>query len=186
MTSDADLCARLVAGDRSAVRDLLNRDYPVAVFFASAITGGPDAVRVVAAACENLLAEIVMGGLSGGLRRTLLAQVAAALVDASSEERPGTRGPLGSFAAAGDRWEGWWQDEPPAWPPGLLPYPEQVLHALRRLPAKHRAVLVLRDVGQLSAFEAAAIIGGAGNLDTLLESAREGYLVELDREVAGS
>jgi hypothetical protein len=203
VTTDAQLCLRVRAGEPSAVRELLEREHPVAAFFARVVApedrpDRPD--RMVAVAWERLLAGIMDGTVTDGLRAALLSSVAAALKadedakganPAKQPERPALPGQLGTFAAAGDRWEGWWQDEPPAWPPEAVPQPDQVLRALRRLSPEQRAVLVLRDVAGLpapeaeAAAEAAAALDGARDLDALLISARDAYLVELDREVGG-
>jgi hypothetical protein len=186
VTSDAELCARLRAGERSAVRELLDRDHAVAVFFARVIAERGDPERVVTDAWERLFADIAKGTVTEGLRASLLRGVAAGLesVDAAGEGARPER--LGTFTAEGDRWEGWWKDEPPPWPNRAVPRPEQVLGALRRLSPKRRTVLVLRDVARLTATEVAAMVDGVTDLAAFVGSSREAYLVELDREVGNA
>lgn len=187
-TVDAELCARLRAGDASAARDLLAVEYPVAVFFARAVAGDDRAEPAVAEACERLLSDVGSGVVSGALRVALLRRVAAILGDGDGDGDgagavPGPR-QLRTFMAAGDRWEGWWDAAPQPWPPGLVPQPEQVLQALRRLPREGRALLVLRHVAGLAVDDANIVLGRDPDRHAaLLDLAREAYLVELDREV---
>jgi hypothetical protein len=142
---------------------------------------------VVADAWERLVDDVVDGSVTGGLRAALLGRVAVALDVAGSSEQPASPQPLGTFEPSGDRWEGcFWRGVPPAWPSGTVPRPDQVLRALRRLSTRQRAVLVLRDVARLTAADVAAAIDCADDLNAGLESARDGYLVELDREVCGA
>lgn len=185
-TVDAGLCARLREGEVSAVRELLAREYPVALFFAQAVAGDDGAEGVVAEACARLLADVRQGVVSGGLRAALLRRVALILPDADAAGVSTPSAPLRTFVAAGDRWAGWWDIEPPPWPPSVVLQPEQVLRALRRLPRAGRILLVLRDVAGLGAEDAEAVFGaGPDRHAMLLELARDAYLVELDREVGG-
>lgn len=183
VTSDTDLCVRLRAGEQSVVRELLERDYPVAIFFAHAVAEADVAESVVAEAWEGLLADVVNCDVTDGLRAALLSRLATALGTTDSIDQPAVAEPLGTFTQEGDRWEGWWDAEPPPWPENTVPQPEQVLRVLRRLPVKLRAVLVLHDVAQLSASEVAAALAVVRPLATLLDSARDAYLVEIDREM---
>ena len=146
-----------------------------------------DPGRVVEDAWKWLLSEVAEGNVDDGMRAALLARVAQGL---ESRTKPtGTQQPKqpGTFVAAGDRWAGWWDQPPPDWPHGAVPQPEHVFSALRRLPVDLRALLILRDVGDVSAEDAAAIVPGARHQQqTALEQARDGYLVELDRVMVGS
>jgi DNA-directed RNA polymerase specialized sigma24 family protein len=195
VTSDALICTRLRAGDRTAARELLDRDHAVAAFFARVVAGGDDedggaqaerADTVLAGAWESLVDDVLTGKITDGLRTALLRSVALALRVDGPDEQPAVSAPYGTFNPAGDRWEGWWQDEPPAWPPDAVPRREQVLGALRRLSRRQRAVLVLRETAKLTVTQVGEVVDGGGNLEHLLESARDAYLVELDREVGSA
>jgi DNA-directed RNA polymerase specialized sigma24 family protein len=174
---------RLRAGEHSILRELLERDHPVAVFFAHALGGADVADSVVDTAWEGLLADVVNGEVTDRLRAALLSRVAAALGVADSIAQPAVAQPLGTFTPEGDRWEGWWADERAPWPDNTVPEPEQVLRALSRIPVKPRAALVLRDVARLTASEVAEVLAVVRPVVTLLDSARDAYLVEIDREV---
>jgi hypothetical protein len=185
---DLVLSKRIRAGDRAAVRAVLERDHPVAVLFASALADeGSIPGPLVEDAWAGLLDDVAEGKVDEGLRAALLARVAAGL---ETNPKPGEAyrpDELGTFEAAGDRWEGWWDRPPATWPPNVVPQPGHVVAALRGLPADLRAILVLRDVAELSAEELADIVPEARyKQDTALEQARDGYLVELDRVMGGS
>lgn len=182
--ADAELCARLRAGDASAAQELLTLEYPVAVFFARAVAGDDRAERAVTEACEGLLSDVGEGVVSSGLRAALLRRIAVILAEVNTAAASPGPHQLRTFAEAGDRWEGWWDVAPPPWPSGVVPQPEQVLQALRRLPPEGRALLVLRHVAGLTAKDANTVLGREPDRHAaLLELAREAYLVELDREV---
>jgi DNA-directed RNA polymerase specialized sigma24 family protein len=184
-TSENDVCARIRAGDPSALLELLERDHPATLFLARALVGDHLAEAVVAKAWEDVIAAIASGRVTGALRAAAMSSVMAAHRVDDLMEQLGVRMPLGTFAPPGDRWEGWWDNEPPPWPQGAIPQPDQVLRAVRRLPTKQRTVLVLRDVARLSLTEVALIIGSPTALDSLLNAAREAYIIELDREMSG-
>jgi hypothetical protein len=182
--ADAELSERVRGGDPTAVRALIERDYAVAVLFARVIVSDGDPTPAVEFAWQQLLADLVAGTVNAGLRAALLARVASTLEAAEESTVLTRRAALGTFMADGDRWEGWWDDPPPAWPQDAVPRPEQVLQALRQLPLEFRELLVLRDVAGLSAEEVGFVLGdSAEGHTTLLESAEEAYLVELDREM---
>lgn len=182
------LATRIRSGDASALRALLSRDYGVAAFFARAMApdGSLDADRRVAdRAWEGHVRAIVGGHLRGDLRRAILRSIAELQkLDVAGSAAPGPGVPLGTFVADGDRWEGWWDKEPPPWPEGSQPRAEDVLTALRRISAEPRAVLVLRSIASLDADDTAFVLGNdrAKQAD-LMTDARRAYVVELDREV---
>jgi hypothetical protein len=186
MTSDAPLCARIRAGDPMAVRDLLVRHHAVADLLVRAMADRDDTDRVLQSAWRGVVSEILDGSLQDRVRPRVLGRALGGASEGRLEEQATTSTSPGSFCASGNRWEGWWEAEPPPWPPGAVPRPDQVLRALRRLPPRQRAVLVLRDVAGLSMEEVAAVAGDDRHLGVVLETARDAYLRELDREVAAT
>jgi Sigma-70, region 4 len=186
VTSDAPLCARIRTGDSTAVRALLERHHAVVDLLVRAMADRDDTGPVLQDAWRGAVSEILEGSLRDGVRTRVLGRALAGATDGRLEEQATSSASPGSFCAAGDRWEGWWETEPPPWPPGAVPRPDQVLRALRRLPPRQRAVLVLRDVAGLSMEDVAAAAGDDRHLGSVLETARETYLRELDREVAAT
>ncbi len=177
---DAQLAEGLRAGRTGALAALMARDYAVSALFASLISH--DGSGALMSGWRRHLDDITSGRLRDGLRRNLLQTVWEARDD--EEPRRALRAPLGTFAPEGDRWEGWWDKEPPPWPPGVTPKARHVVAALRRLPLLLRAVLLLRDVAGLGPADSAALLDN-DHLDQpeLLQHARDAYLVELDREL---
>jgi DNA-directed RNA polymerase specialized sigma24 family protein len=187
LPSDLGLSKRIRAGDRDAVRAVLARDHPVAVLFASALADeGSDPGPLVEDAWAGWLEDVAEGKVEERLRAALLVRVAAGLQIKPRPDEAYQPEQLGTFTATGDRWEGWWDRPPATWPPDVVPQPDHVVAAVRDLPAGLRAILVLRDVAELSAEEVADIVPEARYMqDTALEQARDGYLVELDRVMGG-
>jgi hypothetical protein len=187
VTPDAEWCERLRAGDRSVVPELLRRDHAAAVFFAH-VMDASDPQRTVATAWEELLAAMGRGAGGDDLRVGLFGRLAAAVgADGRTADRPDTRPDRpGTFVGPDDRWEGWWDREPTAWPASADIGPARVAAAVRRLPVNLRGVLVLRDVADLTAEQTSAVLPAArSHQATMLESARDAYLIALDREVTG-
>lgn len=188
--SDAELSARIASGDRSVVEVLLERDHGVADLVARALARQGEPGGAVALAWQDLLSRA--GGARGRrrLRAVLLGRVIHALRREGRLDDAGSA-PLpvpGPFLPPEDRWAGWWSDEPPAWPPGLVPDRAQVLRAARRLPLHLRALLLLRDAAGLPADEAGAIVEEAlrervAPLD--LDRARGAFVAYVDEEIMG-
>jgi hypothetical protein len=184
---DAELSRRVREGDGTAVQELLDRDHPVAALFARLAVSGGDPQGAVERAWQQFFADVVAGTILGSLRTALLVRVAAAGGAATQARSLPHRPSLGTFTSAGDRWEGWWDKEPPAWPTNTAPRPDQILTVLLRLPPKLRELLVLRDVAELSEAEASLVLGDAvDGQPAIFESAEEAYLIELDREMSGA
>jgi hypothetical protein len=183
VTSEAEYAARVYTGDRSVVRELLDRDHAAAALLAD-VLAAEDPRRVVSDAWEDLLGQVAAGTEDDDLRAALFRRVAAAagIGGSTGGEPHATR--LGTFVPSGDRWEGWWDKEPPGWPAGTELGPARVRAAIRRLPPSWRALLVMRDVAGLSAEQTAAALPAARtDQATQLEWARDAYLIEIDRAV---
>ncbi len=178
---DPRIVAELRQGKAAAVKTLVERDYAVSALLANLTSR--DSSAALEAAWRGHIRDVASGSLREGLRRGLLRTIWEAR-DAEEPEQTESA-VLGTFAPPGDRWEGWWDKEPPPWPEGFTPQPEQVAAALGRLPLQLRAVLVLRDVGGLSPEDSAAALDN-DHLDQpeLLQRARDAYLIELDRELS--
>jgi len=155
------------------------------MFFAQ-VMRGYDAEDLVSDSWDELFAQIADGSVTSELRVALFNQVMARLNPAEPTAQQISQPPEHTFFGAGDRWEGWWDRAPAPWPDGKRPERKQVLNALSRLSVQQRAALVLRDVAGLQASQVMEVLTPVGEVDILLDSAREAYVVELDREISGS
>jgi hypothetical protein len=194
---DSEVPAGLRAGDLSVLRTLLDRHYALTVCFVRALAPDTDAARMVGQVWERVVADGLTGWLSGDLRVALLGRLSALIpepprADVRAVEQLGTFERAKDLASRKDpvsrisRWEGWWDKEPPTWPPGREPRPDEVLAALRRLPFRLRRLLILRDVARLTAEDARMVTGSDEDASEVpLQLARDAYVVELDREIGG-
>ncbi|MDF5752745.1 hypothetical protein [Spongiactinospora sp. TRM90649] len=178
---DHALCARLRSGDLTALDALLARDHGVAGLLAR-VAGAGEPESVLETAWRRLVADIVAGEVTGGLRAALLGRTLAAIGPTGESAVP----PDGRFLPPGDPWAGWWSGDGPAeWPPGFAPDDRTVAEALRRIPLPLRILLVARHVAGLSAEEAAALAGREPeHQEPLLRAAAEAYLAAIDAVVA--
>jgi RNA polymerase sigma-70 factor (ECF subfamily) len=118
----------------------------------------------------------VLGGVLHRLRAT------GHLDPGPGEAPPPDRG--GYFLPAGDRWAGWWAVDVAPWPTDADTTADHVLRALRRLPARERTVLLLRDAAGLSVAQVAGIAGiEPADQAVLLDDARVRYVVGLEEEI---
>src|SRR5207248_1714271 len=145
---------------------------------------------------ERVVADALAGRLSGDPRVALLGHLSALIPEPPRAQAVAVT-PLGTFEGADDlsredplarisRWEHWWDDEPPTWPPRRKPRSDEVLAALGRLDFHLRRLLILRDVALLSAEDARMITSSDEDASEVpLQLARDAYVVELDREIGG-
>ena len=166
--------ARDDAPDRSAA----DRAHGLALLLAEVLA--EDSAAATDRAWRAVLADPAV--TPSTLLPALLGQVLAGAAAAAPpiDARP----PLGSFVRAGDQWAGWWDREPPEWDAGFAPQRKHAVAALRRLPVASRAALVLRDAAGLPVAEVGRLLGHRGDAGLLVESARQEYLVAIDRVVA--
>jgi hypothetical protein len=181
--ADLEAGRRIRAGDVAALDALLRRDHPVVDLLARALASDAGPGDSAARAWERLVAGLSASRRpEAGLRAAVLGHVVDVLDEDGLLDTVGreTVWP-GTFLGEDDPWAGWWDEEPPAWPPGLTPEPGQVLAALRAVPPGPRLLLVLRDVAALREDQAETVSGyGRKEQEVLLESARESYVVALD------
>lgn len=176
--------ARIRRGDRTAVAELVAREHPVADLLCRAASGERAGDDVLTRAWTMLIGDIRSGEPAGSLRAALLGHVVRVLDDQDAfdpAETPPAPG-WGPFLPEGDRWAGWWAEDPDPWPDGTVLSPEQILRALRGLPLGPRVLLVLRDAARLAPEQAEPIVGAPPERQAvLLEEAREAYVARLDR-----
>lgn len=170
-------------GGAPGIDALLTRDYPVVDLLArAAAAAGADVAECVALAWERFMSGAAARSAAAGPPGALLGQVIAVLderqlLDAAPVPEP--KAP--AFLPSDDRWAGWWEEDPPEWPPDVeLGWP-QVIGALRRVPLGLRVLLVLRDAAGLSPDEAEPIVNvrGSGQA-SLLDEARQAYVAAID------
>ena len=161
-----------------AVRAVADRAHTAALLLAAAL-GDPDPAAVTSAAWQAVRADPELTVET--IPAALLAQVLSSAATTGDPATPPT--PLGTFAPGGDRWAGWWETEPPAWPDGFEPGTAQVVAALRQLPVAARSALVLRHSAGLAAAKVGRLLGHRGDVGLLVERARQQYLVAIDRTV---
>jgi RNA polymerase sigma-70 factor, ECF subfamily len=176
--SDRELVERVLAGDTDAFAQLVDRFYAPMARLAQLILG--DATHVPDALQETWIA--ILSGLSGFEGRSslktwilrVLANRTRTLAErlgrtrALSLDEPGEGEPEVDPARFGRL--GWWRDPPLPWPsapqkdqPDAALWRKQLrqllLRELDELPEKQRAVVMLRDLEELSADEVCAILG---------------------------
>ncbi|MDQ3764405.1 MAG: hypothetical protein M3460_23440 [Actinomycetota bacterium] len=128
----------------------------------------------------------MQGRITCGLRAALLTQVITVLQDRNQlDESKVTSARHYSFLPPeDDRWAGWWEIEPPAWPVQAELTADVVLRALHCIPIVPRIILILRDAAKLSATEVESIIQRDESHQTaLLDAAREAYVCAIDDQV---
>ena len=181
------MCSQLGYGDAAAVDALLTRDYPATDLLArSAAAAGADVAECVALAWERFIGDFAVRSSTDGARGALLEQVVTVLderqlLDATPVPAP--KPP--AFLASDDRWAGWWEDNPPEWPPdAALSWPH-VIGALRQVSLGLRVLLVLRDAAAISPEEAEPIVNVPGSRQAaLLDEARQAYVAAIDDQLA--
>ncbi|MFA1549450.1 hypothetical protein [Actinomadura chokoriensis] len=182
-TAELERGRRIHAGDEAALDALLQRDHPVVDLLARVLASDAGPGDSAARAWERLVTGLAAARFPElGLRAAVLDHLVDVLdedglLDTASRETVWS----GTFLGEGDPWAGWWEEEPPVWPPDLTLAPDQVLAALRAVPPGPRLLLVLRDVAALREDQAEMVSGYTEKeQEILLESARESYVVALD------
>lgn len=163
--------------------ELVEAHHAVALFVARAIASDATALEIVERAWASLMKDVCLGRLKESLREALVSRVLTQTPRPEPVRSAGRPAAMGTFVGAGDRWEGWWDDEPTGWHAADLPRPDHVLDALRALPFQERVVLLLSEVGGLSARRIAEVVDSDHRVDTLLDLAMDDYLVLVDRAV---
>ncbi|MGZ4567713.1 MAG: RNA polymerase sigma factor [Blastococcus sp.] len=193
------LLGRLRAGDQGAFTDVVRAWSPGMLQVARTFVG-------TAASAEEVVQETwlaVLRGLDGFEGRSLLRTWAfSILVNAARRQavREGRQVPWSHaddgvgptvdparFRGPHDRWAGGWTEDgaPRAWGPEAAALSGEIrallLRALDGLPARQRAVVVLRDVQGLSAGEVCSVLDlSEANQRVLLHRARAGLRRELE------
>jgi hypothetical protein len=180
-TDDTDDVAALVARHHGAVALLAGA-------LAPAGDDGSAADRTAVEAWQS-----VLGGTDGrdGAGLSFAVRVLAAVVDRTPDD--GVDAEVDDDLATrplfppGHRWAGWRSDDPAEWPSPTGAGgadPATAVRALRRLPAIHRAVVVLRDVAGIGVVETAAVLGGTHHEQAaVLDDARLRLVASLDLDL---
>jgi RNA polymerase sigma-70 factor (ECF subfamily) len=201
---DLALARRIVAGDEAAFVGLVRRHH--AGFLRLAAVWAKDAAVAEEVVQETWLIALERLGEFAG-RSALKTWLCGILVNtarsrARSERRHGTAGlaadeldagpdepavPAHRFSPPGDRWDGHWALPPAPWPSPEKAFDRAESRALltsclETLPPAQRAVLLLRDVEQLSAEEACNALGlSSTHQRVLLHRARSRMRALLER-----
>ena len=193
MDADADLLARLRAGDESAFMDLVDRYGPLMLRLALTYTPS----RAVA---EEVVQEAWLGVLTGldrfEGRSSLKTWILRILVNRARTrgEREHRTIPFSSYlepAVDPERFEpdGAWESPPSEWPEERLLAKEtldQLHSAIAKLPPRQQEVIVLRDVEGWEPDEVSAALDVSdGNQRVLLHRARSKVRTDLERYFAG-
>ena len=185
--ADLETGRRVHAGDAEALDALLRRDHPVVDLLARALASDAGPGDGAARAWERLVTDLAAARYpEPGLRAAVLGHLVDVLDEGGLLDTVGRETVWsGTFLDGGDSWAGWWDEEPPVWPPDLTLTPDQVLAALRSVPPGPRLLLVLRDVAALREDQAETVSGySPKEQEVLLESARESYVMALDMVVS--
>jgi len=201
---DLALARRIVAGDEAAFVALVRRHH--AGFLRLAAVWAKDAAVAEEVVQETWLIALERLGEFAG-RSALKTWLCGILVNTArsrvrSERRHGTAGlvvddldagpdepavPAHRFSPPGDRWDGHWALPPVPWPSPEKAFDRAESRALlatclETLPPAQRAVLLLRDVEQLSAEEACNALGvSSTHQRVLLHRARSRMRALLER-----
>jgi RNA polymerase sigma-70 factor (ECF subfamily) len=202
--SDPVLVERILAGDAAAFATLVDRFCGPMTRLAQIILGDP--TQVPDALQETWIAVLaalpsfqwraslktwllrILSNRTRTLAGRLARQEHAQLGDEPDDDD-------GDFDAARFSRFGWWREPPRPWPEA---YNDQeaalarkqlrtmLVHALDELPPKQRAVVMLRDVEELSAAEACEILGlSEANQRVLLHRGRSRLRTVVERKVDG-
>jgi len=183
------MSGHLSDGTAGVVDELLTRDYPATDLLArAAAAAGADVAECVALAWERFIGDAVGVASADGKRGAVLGQVVTVLDEREALDVapvPVLKPP--AFLASGDRWAGWWEEDPPDWAPGAALLRPHVLAALRKVSVGLRVLLVLRDAAGISPEEAEPIVNVPGSgQNRLLDRGRQAFVAALDDQLAGA
>ena len=135
-----------------------------------------------------MISDAARAGAPAPGREQLLGAVVVAVHDAGLlDADTGSEPPrLGRLNPAGDRWEGWWDDEdhPAAWPDDVAFDRTQLLRAVRRLPLRLRFLVVMREAAGLDPDAVARVLGGTpASLAPELDLARLSFIKSIGDDV---
>ena len=111
----------------------------------------------------------------------------SAFADAADEEGPAV--PPERFRDDGERWGGYWEDPPEAWPDAQVESRQMaalVRRGIETLPEAQRTVMTLRDVDGWESDEVCGLLGiSEGNQRVLLHRARSKVRAYLEERLRG-